>query len=86
MANIRLLKQYAESGISVYSMLKATKIEDERNLQRPFKLIDPKEVISIIYKWSSERKGRLATIQLRMHDPSHCIMHCVGLRAHRRHI
>jgi len=67
-------------------MLKATKIEDRRNLQRPFELIDPKEVISINYKWLSERKARLATIQLRMHDPSHCIMLYVGLRAHRRHI
>ena len=67
-------------------MLKTIKIEEERDLQRPFELIDPKEVIPIIYKWLSERKGRLTTIQLRMHDPSHCIMHYVGLRAHRRHV
>ena len=55
MANIRLLKQYAESGISEYSTLKTAKIEDGRNLQRPFELIDPKEVIPIIYK---RKKGK----------------------------
>jgi len=86
MANIRLLKEYANIGASVYAMLKATRIEGRSKLQKPFEQVDPKEVILMIDKWLCERTGRMTTVQLRMHDPSHSIMHYVGLRAHRRHI
>jgi len=60
-------------------MLKTIKIDDERDLQRPFEFIDPKQVIPITCKWLSERKEKLTTIQIRMHDPSHCILHYVSL-------
>jgi len=86
MASIQMLREYAKTGGSIYAMLKATRIEDKSKPQKPFEQVDPKEVILMIYKWSCERPGRLTTVQLRMHDHSHDIMHYVGLRAHRKHI
>jgi len=73
--NIRMLKEHAKTGASLYALLKATRIEDQSILQKPFEQVDPRGVIRMIYKWLCERKGRMTTVQLRMHDPGHGIMH-----------
>jgi len=86
MDNIRMLKEHAKTGASLYALLKARRIEDRSILQKPFGQVDPRDVIRMIYKWLWERKGRMTIVQLRMHDPGHGIMHYVGLRVHRGHV
>jgi len=49
LASIRMLKEYANTEANIHVMLKATRIEDQSKLQRPFEQVDPKEVILTIY-------------------------------------
>ena len=86
MANIKMLKEYAETEASIYAAFKATRIEDRNQLQKPFDQLSPNEVTPTLLKWLCEREGRRVTVQLRIHNPSCAIMHYVGIKAHRQHI
>ena len=66
MANIRMLKEYAETEASIYAAFKATRIEDRNQLQKPFDQLSPNEVTPTLLKWLCEREGRRVTVQLRM--------------------
>jgi len=50
MANIRMLKEYAETEASIYAAFKATRIEDGSQLQKPFEQLSPNEVTSMLFK------------------------------------
>ena len=86
MDNIQMLIEGAKSGASIYAQLKAKEIEDRSLLQKPLEQVDPQDVIRTIFKWLSERNGRLTTVQLRIKDSKHKIMYHVGLRAHKGHV
>lgn len=86
MADITVLKDYARTGKSIYTVFKATETEDASIMQEPFVQITLEEVTSLICKWMSERKGKVVMLQLRMHTTSCDIMHYVGIRAYEKHV
>jgi len=86
MDHIQMLIEGAKIGASIYAQLKATEIEDRSLLEKPFEQVEPQDVIRMIFKWLSERSGRLTTVQLRIKDSKHSIMHHVGFRAHKGHV
>jgi len=46
MANIEVLKEYAETGESTHVMFKMASVEDRSNVQKSFEQINPDEVIA----------------------------------------
>jgi len=78
MANIDVLKEYAETGESIHAIFTITRIEDRSTLQKPFEQINPEEVTTIIYEWLSKYRGRVAKIQLRVQNADRSVMHYIG--------
>jgi len=68
MDNMQMLMEGAKSGASIYAQLKATEIEDRSLLQKPFEQVDSQDVTRMIFKWLSERSGKMTTVPLRIKD------------------
>ena len=86
MANIEVLKEYAETGESTHVMFKMASVEDRSNVQKSFEQINPEEGTAVIYKWLSNYTGRVVRVQLRVHNINQSIMHYIGLRVYDKRI
>ena len=68
LTGIQMLKDYVNTGVSVYAVLKATRIEDQSKLQKPFGQVDPKEVTNDLQmvSWTNGKNDNGAVANARL--------------------